>query len=788
MVPDSGDDSLLRAVAAAPEVSIPADLATLVLLEPGTVVDGVFRIEERLGAGGMGVVYAARDLVLDREVALKLMRAGHRRPGVFEREARATARLNHPNIVTLHQFGDWNGLLYLVLERLRGETLARRLDRGGLPLGEGLAVIEQVVRALVHTHGAGIVHRDLKPQNVFLLDGGGVKVLDFGVSGLSIDPAPPPAEGGADRAATTLSRAGTPGYMAPEQWRGQPQDAGTDLWAVGVMLHQLVAGALPFGVTPVSERASPPPLADHLPAEAAALAPLVTRCLTPRREDRLADAAALADTLRTIRDRLDSAGAATTGPGGVASIATARARPRRRRRALVAAGGLALGAIVIAAVTGSGGAGAPPPLELPAGPVRSVVTVGGPGKDIVQGAAEVDGDVVIAGHVGHGATLGGVRLQLPVGSSGGFVARVGGDGEVRWRHTVDGPFRSSLAGVVAGRHGDVLVAGQYRARGHFAGAVLDEPDGESDCFVASLDASTGALRWLHRCGATGVAAARSLDVDGDGNIYVGGEFGGRARFGGATEHDAAAAPQQAPFVASWAPDGTLRWVTAGRRTANARGYGLAVAEDAVIAALWVLGAGQIGDRALDAGGCVIARFDRATGAVRWLHEDPGEAGLCRVHDVAITGDRVAAGGVQHGKDGGVWAAELDLDDGAVRWWRAFAAGADNRVKSLTYARDGALLVGGMFTSSFSVDGVELAATSEGDVFVLAFDRDGRAVGGHQLGGQGGAMLRWIGESPAGGLWLAGRFEPGLELGGHRLATAGGYDGFLVELSPAAWAR
>src|SRR5688572_21843846 len=170
------DDSLLRAVAAAPSIPVPRDLATFALLEPGTVIDDAFRIEARLGAGGMGVVYAARDLKLDREVALKLMRVdrgpaqlGARLPDVFEREARATARLNHPNIVTLHQFGNWNGLLYLVLERLRGETLNARMERGDIPFAERLWIIEQVARALVHTHAAGITHRDLKPQNVFLL-------------------------------------------------------------------------------------------------------------------------------------------------------------------------------------------------------------------------------------------------------------------------------------------------------------------------------------------------------------------------------------------------------------------------------------------------------------------------------------------------------------------------------------------------------------------------------------------------------------------------------------------
>ena len=211
------DDSLLREIAAAPAVDLPSDLATFVMLEPGTVIDNAFRIESRLGAGGMGVVYAARDLKLDREVAIKLMRLdrgpsglGAKLPEVFEREARATAKLNHPNVVTLHQFGNWNGLLYLVLERLRGETLNARMERGALSLADGLAILEQVARALVHTHAAGITHRDLKPQNVFLLPDGAVKVLDFGVSGLARG-AEGPVPGRIQPVKSTLSLAGTPG-------------------------------------------------------------------------------------------------------------------------------------------------------------------------------------------------------------------------------------------------------------------------------------------------------------------------------------------------------------------------------------------------------------------------------------------------------------------------------------------------------------------------------------------------------------------------------------------------
>jgi serine/threonine protein kinase len=320
----SDEDSLLRAIAAAPSVDVPVELATMVLLEPGSVVDGKFRIEERLGAGGMGVVYAAHDLALGREVAIKLMRLersigrlGERLPEVFDREARATARLNHPNIVTLHQFGNWNGIVYLVLERLRGETLSAKLERGRVPLLDALAVMEYVATALVHTHAAGVIHRDLKPQNVFLLTDGGVKVLDFGVSGLGLTAPVPETTEPSPR--TTLAHAGTPGYMAPEQWRGEPQDARTDLWAVGVMLYQLVTNALPFGLRDAPQDVDLAPLTAKLPPEAKELATLVEKCLTIRRDDRIADAADVARTLHAIRTRLDPTLARAVQPRSLAS-------------------------------------------------------------------------------------------------------------------------------------------------------------------------------------------------------------------------------------------------------------------------------------------------------------------------------------------------------------------------------------------------------------------------------------------------------------------------------------
>ncbi len=285
-------------MAAAPAVAVEAEEP----LQIGARVDGNFEVIRRLGAGGMGVVYLARDLRLDREVALKVVRmerfhadAGEEVTRAFEREARATAALSHENVVTVHQFGSWNGLLYLVLERLRGETLGRRLARATPPLDETLRIVDEVLAGLAHAHAAGLAHRDLKPQNVFLLESGRAKVLDFGLSGL-------PA-------------AGTPAYMAPEQWRGEAADARSDVWAAGIMLYEMVVGERPFAPEHARDLR---PLTDEEAARLpASIRAPVARALALDPAARFADAGELR-----------------------AALAGARPRPRRWRWAALAAAAL----------------------------------------------------------------------------------------------------------------------------------------------------------------------------------------------------------------------------------------------------------------------------------------------------------------------------------------------------------------------------------------------------------------------------------------------------------------
>jgi len=199
--------------------------------------DGRFELSEVLGGGGMGVVFRALDRELSRQVAIKFLHPLHEASGttrleLLRSEARAIARLNHPNIVQVHDLGIApDGQPYLVMELIEGESLRVALDRGPLPFRDAIQVADPLLEGLTHAHAAGIVHRDLKPSNVLRERSGRVAILDFGLAGLD--------EGGA-------SIAGTPPYMAPEQWQGAAQDMRTDLWSVAVLVFEMLTGERPF--------------------------------------------------------------------------------------------------------------------------------------------------------------------------------------------------------------------------------------------------------------------------------------------------------------------------------------------------------------------------------------------------------------------------------------------------------------------------------------------------------------------------------------------------------------
>ncbi len=282
-----------------------------------------FEIIRTIGVGGMGTVYLARDLRLGRRVAIKVMRLGGqdakaraRLTQLFLSEARATARLNHPNVVTIHQVGQWRGQPYLVLELLDGDALNDRIAKGRPSVTEAIRWMAEICRGLIHAHGQGLIHRDLKPQNVFLTEDGQVKVVDFGLATFDASR----VESKRVRHSTmsnlnTVEASGTisgsPAYMAPEQWRGQPQDERTDIWACGVMIYQLLVGALPFAKPLMILTDSRTPLpSQQVPGLAKGLDAIVDRCLQREPAARYASARELLEALLAIE------GATRKGQGG----------------------------------------------------------------------------------------------------------------------------------------------------------------------------------------------------------------------------------------------------------------------------------------------------------------------------------------------------------------------------------------------------------------------------------------------------------------------------------------
>jgi eukaryotic-like serine/threonine-protein kinase len=222
------------------------------LITAGTHL-GRYEIRSLLGAGGMGEVYRARDPKLNRDVAIKVLPAAFsadpERLRRFEQEAQAAGALNHPNILAIYDVATHEGAPYVVSELLEGETLRERLKGAALPARKALDYALQIARGLAAAHEKGIVHRDLKPENLFLTKEGRVKILDFGLAKL-IEP-----RGGCETPAELPTRPlntdpgtvmGTVGYMSPEQVRGQPVDHRSDIFSLGVILYEMLAGERPF--------------------------------------------------------------------------------------------------------------------------------------------------------------------------------------------------------------------------------------------------------------------------------------------------------------------------------------------------------------------------------------------------------------------------------------------------------------------------------------------------------------------------------------------------------------
>src|SRR4051812_45070600 len=211
---------------------------------------GHFQISKKLGAGGMGEVYLATDLALDRPVAVKVLPAGTAAGTARDRmirEARAQARVMHSNVAHIYFIGEDAGRLYFAMEYVTGETLADRCARGPVPAEQALAIIHDAVLGLREAQRSGFTHRDVKPSNLMVDGHGVVKVLDFGLA------AGAPEHADIDGPVAQTTMAGTPLYMAPEQARGEPVDFRADIYALGATLYQLVSGRPPFQAQTAAE-------------------------------------------------------------------------------------------------------------------------------------------------------------------------------------------------------------------------------------------------------------------------------------------------------------------------------------------------------------------------------------------------------------------------------------------------------------------------------------------------------------------------------------------------------
>ncbi|MCB9378998.1 MAG: serine/threonine-protein kinase [Holophagales bacterium] len=452
-----------------------------------------YRITAKLGEGGMGEVYRASDSRLGREVAIKVLPEAvaedSERLARFEREAQLLAAMNHPGIAQIHGLETSGSTRALVMELVPGATLAERIERGALPLDEALGVARQIAEALEYAHEKGVVHRDLKPANVKLTPEGKVKVLDFGLA-KAMDPATDRSGPGELAHSPTLTMGatvqgvilGTAGYMAPEQAKALPVDKRADIWAFGVILHEMLTGELLFAGDTVGDTLAAVIRADidleALPAEAPpALRRLVRRCLERKPANRLRDVG----DARIVLDEL-LAGGVGEERGAPPAIAAARPRGAWAPWALaVVATAVAAWALLQAGAAGPAAGTLSADLAIPSdqryffqGDWGSPVILAPDGESIVYGAQATEGSssavlwtrslATGAEHPIEGTAGGYAPFYSPDGRSVGFFA----EGKLKIA-PVDGGPALTLAETVSGRggawapDGTIVFSPAYRA-------------------------------------------------------------------------------------------------------------------------------------------------------------------------------------------------------------------------------------------------------------------------------------------------------------------------------------
>ncbi|HMK08324.1 MAG TPA: protein kinase, partial [Anaerolineales bacterium] len=374
---------------------------------------GPYRIIEQLGQGGMATVYKAYHAALDRYVAIKVLHPAFLQdPNFlkrFQREAKAVARLEHPNIVPVYDFAEHNGQPYLVMKYIEGDTLKARLRSASLPIAEGLRIVEATGAALSYAHRRGVLHRDIKPSNILLSPDGSITLADFGLARMG------------EAGESTLSAdvmLGTPQYISPEQARGEKSlDAGTDIYSFGVVLYEMVVGQVPFNAdTPFSiihdHIYKPLPIPSKVnPRVPGEVERVLLKSLAKERADRYATVdemvAGFREAVHAAEARMaagrgepaPSREAGAAGPTSAPAVAPAPVRPARRGRWLWIGGGLVVvclcGFLFLAAASNRGQGGATPAAASgAAGPGAGAPTVEVNATAGAQGTLEQAGTLV----------------------------------------------------------------------------------------------------------------------------------------------------------------------------------------------------------------------------------------------------------------------------------------------------------------------------------------------------------------------------------------------------------
>jgi serine/threonine protein kinase/Tol biopolymer transport system component len=372
-----------------------------------------YRLVEKIGEGGMGVVWKAIDTKLDREVAVKILPesvAGDvERLARFEREAKAVAALAHPNILAVYDFGREHDTTYMVTELLDGESLRRRLGEGPVPPRKAADLARQVARGLAAAHEKGFVHRDIKPDNIFVTREGRAKILDFGLAAAAA-PAEPPTERTDTPTETVLTTpgkiVGTADYMSPEQVRGETTDHRSDLFSFGSVLYEMLTGQRPFHRETVAEtmtavlRDDPPSQSTAGPEIPAALERVVRRCLEKRPEERFQSASDLAFAVENALG--------TTTSVETPAVKSAAVPSRRQRLGAVVAVVVALAMLAVGLLLGRFTTPAPNPP-----PTYSQLTFRQGRVSSAQFAADEQTVVYAADWEGEGRQLFTVQEQTP---------------------------------------------------------------------------------------------------------------------------------------------------------------------------------------------------------------------------------------------------------------------------------------------------------------------------------------------------------------------------------------